>query len=105
MYIRTRLTLLFLLILAALLGTVAWSVRTLTFNSLLGEIDRDVHQMVQAMAAALPAGGGPPHLANLDAFAGPDTQAALFGADGTLLASAGYLSKSPIPLQRPALGA
>src|SRR5919201_5714396 len=100
MYIRTRLTLWFLLILALVLAAFGLALYQFTRTSLLAEVDRDVQQRAAAIAAvARPA---PDQLTlrtpPLDIFQAPDTYMQIVDASGRVLARSGNLGHRTLPV-------
>ena len=100
MYIRTRLTLWFLLILALVLAAFGLALYQFTRTSLLAEVDRDVQQRAAAIAAvARPA---PDQLTlripPLDIFQAPDTYMQIVDASGRVLARSGNLDHRTLPV-------
>src|SRR5919202_38115 len=100
MYIRTRLTLWFLLILALVLAAFGLALYQFTRTSLLAEVDRDVQQRAAAIAAvARPA---PDQLTlripPLDIFQAPDTYMQIVDASGRVLARSGNLGQRTLPV-------
>jgi len=100
MYIRTRLTLWFLLIVLLLLATFSVTIYQLTKSNLLAMIDQDVrHQAAILQVAIHPCPGTatlcvPP----LDVFKSPDTFLQVQDQHGTILARSGNLWKWRLPL-------
>src|SRR5690348_11450483 len=107
MYIRTRLALWFMLILATMLGAFSVTVYQVTRNSLLSEIDRDVRQRAAAIAltARPPDGTTGLRVPDLDVFTAPDTYLELLDARGTVMAHSGNLGTRVLPLSRAAMAA
>ncbi len=107
MYIRTRLALWFMLILATMLGAFSVTIYQITRNSLLGEIDRDVRQRAAAIAltARPPDGTTGLYVPDLDVFTAPDTYLELLDARGAVVARSGNLGTRVLPLSRTAMAA
>src|SRR5438132_11104901 len=99
MYIRTRLTLWFLLILALMLAAFSLTIYQLTRNNLLGWVKQDVrHQATLLRAAIHPCPGAatlcvPP----LDVFHYPEIYLQVQDPQGTVLASSGSLGEHRLP--------
>ena len=102
MYIRTRLALWFMLILAIVLVTFSVSIYNLTHDSLLAQAKQDVRNLAGVLVAAVQPGlaDAPPAIANLDAFTAPDISLQVRDAAGEVRASAGYLGAQSIPQWR-----
>ncbi len=106
MYIRTRLALWFMLILAVVISVFSVEVYQQTRSNLLGEIDRDVRQRANLLAGlARPAPGETrPHVPNhLDVFTAPDTFCEVLDVHGRVLARSGNLGARTLPLSPAAL--
>ena len=107
MYIRTRLTLWFLLIVLLLLATFSVTIYQLTRSNLLAMIDQDVrHQAAILQVAIHPCPGTatlcvPP----LVVFKSPDTFLQVQDQHGTILARSGNLWKWRLPLLPKAIAA
>jgi two-component system, OmpR family, sensor kinase len=107
MYIRTRLTLWFLLIVLLLLAAFSVTIYQLTKRNLLAMIDQDVrHQAAILRAAIHPCPGTatlcvPP----LDVFNSPDTFLQVQDQHGNILARSGNLGKWRLPLLPAAIAA
>jgi two-component system, OmpR family, sensor kinase len=100
MYIRTRLALWFILMLA--IGLIAFSfvIYQLTRNNLLEEIGKSVAQRAKALEVSVRplAGESNLRLPELDVFAAPDVFVQIVSADGAVLASSANLGKVQLPL-------
>jgi two-component system, OmpR family, sensor kinase len=107
MYIRTRLALWFMLILATMLGAFSVTIYQVTRNSLLGEIDRDVRQRAAAIAlTARPLDGTTGlRVPDLDVFTAPDTYLEVLDTRGAVVARSGNLGTRVLPLSRAAMAA
>jgi two-component system, OmpR family, sensor kinase len=107
MYIRTRLALWFMLILAAVLAVFSVTVYQVTRASLLGEIDRDVRQRAAAIAlmARPPAGETGLRVPSLDVYTAPDVYLELLDPHGAVVARSGNLSTRTLPLSQAAVAA
>src|SRR5260221_4857088 len=105
MYIRTRLALWFMLILATMLGAFSVTIYQITRNSLLGESDRDVRQRAAAIAltARPPDGTTGLYVPDLDVFTAPDTYLELLDARCAVVARSGNLGTRALPLSRTAI--
>src|SRR5260370_8638040 len=107
MYIRTRLTLWFLLILALMLAAFSLTIYQLTRSNLLGWVEQDVrHQATLLRATIHPCPGAatlcvPP----LDVFHSPEIYLQVQDPQGTVLASSGNLGKHRLPLMPAAIAA
>jgi two-component system, OmpR family, sensor kinase len=107
MYIRTRLTLWFLLILALMLAAFSLTIYQLTRSNLLGWVKQDVrHQATLLRATIHPCPGAatlcvPP----LDVFHSPEIYLQVQDPQGTVLASSGNLGKHRLPLMPAAIAA
>src|SRR6266700_377735 len=107
MYIRTRLALLFMLILSVVLTAFSVTIYQLTKSNLLTEIDTDVRQR----AAMLNLATHPypeettMRVPKLDVFASPDIYLQVLDQHGGVLASSGNLGNRTLPLMRDAIAA
>jgi signal transduction histidine kinase len=99
MYIRTRLALWFMLMLAVVLGAFSWTIYQLTRSNLLAEIDRDVRQRATMLANDAQPGSGAtrPTLPRLDISSMPDTYLELLDSAGNVLARSGNLADRSLP--------
>jgi two-component system, OmpR family, sensor kinase len=108
MYVRTRLTLWFVLILALVLGIFSVVIHQLTRSNLLGEIERDVRQRAAAIAQGAPAQTDrldASELPKLDVFAAPDTFLQLVDRDGKVLTVSGNLGSRRLPFMPASIAA
>lgn len=107
MYIRTRLALWFMLILAVVLATFSVAIYQVTKNNLLSEIDRDVRQRATILRSTIHLCPGQVTLCvpKLDVFRSPDTYLQAVDQHGTVLASSGNLGNRTLPLMRNAIAA
>jgi two-component system, OmpR family, sensor kinase len=97
--IRTRLTLGFLAIVAAVIAVFGLAVYDLTRQSLLNELDDSVrdHAAALAVAAEPPAGQTLPQLPDIDMFKSPDTFVEIVDPSGNLLGASGNLGNQRLP--------
>jgi two-component system, OmpR family, sensor kinase len=107
MYIRTRLALLFMLILSVVLTAFSVTTYQLTKSNLLTEIDTDVRQRAAMLTLATH-----PYpqettmrVPKLDVFASPDIYLQVLDQHGRVLASSGNLGNRTLPLMRDAIAA
>ncbi len=107
MYIRTRLTLWFLLMMVGVLATFSIVISQLTRSNLLTEIDRDVRQraVVIAMAVHPDPRETTLHRPNLDVFTSPDVYLQVLDQNGAVLESSGNLGNRVLPLHRQIIAA
>jgi len=105
MYIRTRLALLFMLILSVVLTAFSVTIYQLTKSNLLTEIDTDVRQRAAMLTLATH-----PYpqettmrVPKLDVFASPDIYLQVLDQRGRVLASSGNLENRTLPLMRDAI--
>src|SRR6266851_2666976 len=100
MYIRTRLTLWFLLIVLLLLATFSVTIYQLTRINLLAMIDQDVRHQAAFLQVAIHLCPGTATLCvpPLDVFNSPDTFLQVQDQHGTILARSGNLGKWKLPL-------
>src|SRR5258708_6398798 len=107
MYIRTRLALLFMLILSVVLTAFSVTIYQLTKSNLLTEIDTDVRQ--RAAMLSLATHPYPQEITmrvpKLDVFASPDSYLQVLDQRGRVLASSGNLGNRTLPLMRDAIAA
>jgi signal transduction histidine kinase len=98
--IRTRLALVLVVFLAAVLGTFSVVIYQTTRSSLLSEVRSDVRQRATSVAlAAAPAPGRQAmRLPRMDVFHAPDTYIQVRAPDGHILASSGNLGNRALPL-------
>ncbi|HEY3209872.1 MAG TPA: HAMP domain-containing sensor histidine kinase [Actinomycetota bacterium] len=99
MYIRTRLALLFALILAVALGVLSEGVYHLTRNDLLEEVQRDVRERAAGLAATVrpEPGSEALHLPDLMAFGAPDVFLEVVDEGGEAVARSGNLGAQDLP--------
>src|SRR5258707_1432924 len=107
MYIRTRLALLFMLILSVVLTAFSVTIYQLTKSNLLTEIDTDVRQRAAMLTLATH-----PYpqettmrVPKLDVFSSPDIYLQVLDQRGRVLASSGNLGNRTLPLMRDAIAA
>src|SRR5713101_3363104 len=107
MYIRTRLTLWFLLMMVGVLAIFSIVISQLTRSNLLTEIDRDVRQraVVIAMAVRPDPRETTLHRPNLDVFTSPDVYLQVLDQNGAVLESSGNLGNRVLPLHRQIIAA
>ena len=107
MYIRTRLTLWFLLILTLVLAAFSVIIYQLTRNNLLTWVDQDVRHQATILRANIHQCPGTATLCvpQLDVFNLPDTFLQVLDQHGSVLASSGNLGKRTLPLLRDAIAA
>lgn len=107
MYIRTRLTVWFLLIVLVLLATFSMTIYQLTKRNLVEEIDQDVRHQAAILQAAIHLCPGTTRLCipQLDVFKSPDTFLQVQDQRGTILARSGNLGKWRLPLLPAAIAA
>src|SRR5438874_10734986 len=107
MYIRTRLALWFMLILAVALAAFSVAIFQLTRSNLLTEIDHDVRQRAAAIhATVLPTPGETTlRVPQLDVFSSPDCYLQVLDQHGKVLASSGNLGNRTLPLLQDAIAA
>ncbi|SRR6266568_648260 len=105
MYIRTRLALWLMLILALVLAAFSVTIYQLTRNNLLTEIDRDVRQRAAAIHTAVlpPPGQTTLRIPQLDVFSSPDCYLQVLDQQGKVLASSGNLGNRTLPLLQDAI--
>ena len=105
MYIRTRLTLWFLFILALMLAVFSMSIYQLIKSNLLGWIDQEVRHQTTIIRAAIHQCAGTTTLCvpQLDVFNMPDIFLQVQDQHGAVLASSGNLGKWTLPLMREAI--
>jgi signal transduction histidine kinase len=105
-YVRTRLALWFALIMAVALAGLSLGVYNLTRHNLLAEIQQDVQERSQALAAAARPEPGETTLRplQLDAFSAPDVFVEVLSADGKPLARSANLESRTLPFQPQAIG-
>jgi two-component system OmpR family sensor kinase len=98
-YIRTRLALLFALILAIALGVLSEGVYHLTRNDLLEEVQRDVRERAAGLAASVRPEPGSEALRSPDllAFGAPDVFLEVLDEDGGAVARSGNLGAMDLP--------
>jgi two-component system, OmpR family, sensor kinase len=107
MYIRTRLALLFMLILSVVLTAFSVTIYQLTKSNLLTEIDTDVRQRATMLSLAThpyPQETAM-HVPKLDVFASPDIYLQVLDQRGRVRASSGNLGNRALPLMRDAIAA
>jgi two-component system, OmpR family, sensor kinase len=107
MYIRTRLTIWFLLIVLVLLAAFSVTIYQLTRSNLLAMIDQDVHHQAAILQTAIHPCPGTATLCvpPLDVFNSPDTFLQVQDQHGTILARSGNLGKWKLPLLPTAIAA
>jgi signal transduction histidine kinase len=107
MYIRNRLTLWFLLILALMLAAFSVTIYQLTKSNLLGWINQDVRHQAAVLRATIHPCMGTTTLCvpELDVFNSPDIFLQVQDPHGTVLASSGNLGRRTLPLMRDAIAA
>jgi two-component system OmpR family sensor kinase len=107
MYIRTRLALWFLLIMALVLAAFSMAVYQVTRSSLLAQIDVDVRQRAAMLNSAISNYSHKTALRvpKLDVFQAPDIYLQVVDQQGTVLASSGNLGSHRLPLLRNAVAA
>jgi two-component system, OmpR family, sensor kinase len=107
MYIRTRLTLWFLLILTLVLVAFSVIIYQLTRGNLLAWVDQDVRHQATILRANIHQCPGTATLCvpQLDVFNLPDTFLQVLDQHGSVLASSGNLGKRTLPLLRDAIAA
>ncbi len=100
MSIRTRLTVGFLLIVAAVIAVFGLAVYDLTRQSLLSEMDQNVRDRaaVFAVAAGPAPGQTVPQLPDIDMFNSPDTFVEIVDPAGAVLGASGNLGSQKLPL-------
>lgn len=100
MYIRTRLTLWFLLILVLVLAAFSVTIYQLTDRNLLGGIEQDVRHQATIIRATIHPCVGTATLCvpELDVFNSPDVFLQVQDPHGTVLASSGNLGNRTLPL-------
>ena len=99
MSIRTRLTLGFLLIVAAVIAAFGLAVYNLTRQSLLNEMDSNVrdHAADFAVAAEPQAGSTIPQIPDLNMFNSPDTFVEIVDPTGNVIAASANLGNERLP--------
>jgi two-component system OmpR family sensor kinase len=107
MYIRTRLTLWFLLVVLLLLSAFSVTIYQLAKRNLVAEIDQDVHHQAAILRAAIHPCPGSATLCvpELDVFKSPDTFLQVQDQRGTILARSGNLGQWKLPLLPSAIAA
>ncbi len=105
MYIRTRLTLWFLLILTLVLAAFSITIYQLTRNNILLQIDKDLRHRATIIAAAAQPGLGETTLSlpKLDVFTSPDTYLQILDQNEKVLASSDNLGNHALPFLRDAI--
>ena len=100
MYIRTRLTLWFLLILTLLLVAFSLTIYQLTNNQLLTWVNEDVHQQATTLKDRIHLCPGTTRLCvpHIDVFRTPDVYVQVRSPDGTVLASSSNLEQHMLPI-------
>jgi two-component system, OmpR family, sensor kinase len=103
--IRTRLTVGFLAIVAAVITVFGLAVYDLTRQSLLNELDDSVrdHAAALAVAAEPPAGQTLPQLPDIDMFNSPDTFVEIVDPSGNVLGASGNLGNQRLPFHLKAI--
>jgi signal transduction histidine kinase len=107
MYIRTRLTIWFLLIVLLLLAAFSVTIYQLTKRNLVAEIDQDVRHQAAILQTTIHQCPGSLTLCvpELDVFQSPDTFLQVQDQRGTILAKSGNLGKWKLPLLPSAIAA
>lgn len=105
MYIRTRLALLFAMILAIALVVLSEGVYQLTRHDLLEEVERDVRERAGALAASVRPEPGSEALRTSDlmAFGAPDVFLEVLDERGNPIARSGNLGSRDLPFHRSAI--
>src|SRR5918995_1313572 len=86
MMIRTRVSLLSMLVVTVALGAFGWTVFQATRSGVLAEIQQDVKGRARAIAASIEVDAdGPPRAPTLDVFSTPDTYAEVTTTGGDVL--------------------
>ncbi len=101
MSIRTRLTVGFLLIVAAVIAVFGLTVYDLTRQSLLSEMDQSVRDRAAVFAVAAAPGPGQtvPQLPDIDMFNSPDTFVEIVDPAGSVLGASGNLGQRKLPFK------
>jgi two-component system, OmpR family, sensor kinase len=104
-YIRTRLAVLFALILAIAFGVLSEGVYHLTRNNLLDEVERDVRERASALAASVRPDAGADRLRSPDlaALGAPDVYLQVLDDGGTTIARSGNLGGADLPFHPSAI--
>jgi len=104
-YIRTRLALLFAMILAVALVVLSEGVYQLTRRDLLEEVQRDVRERAAALAASVRPDPGSEALRSPDlmAFGAPDVFLEVLDESGNPMARSGNLGSMDLPFHRAAI--
>jgi len=99
--IRTRLTVGFLLIVAAVIAVFGLTVYDLTRQSLLSEMDQSVRDRAAVFAVAAAPGPGQtvPQLPDIDMFNSPDTFVEIVDPAGSVLGASGNLGQRKLPFK------
>src|SRR5260370_18270867 len=107
MSIRTRLALLFMLILSVVLTAFSVTIYQLTKSNRLTEIDTEVRQRAAMLSLATHPypQATTMHVPKLDVFASPDIYLQVLDQHGRVLASSGNLGNRTLPLMRDAIAA
>src|SRR6266568_4721154 len=107
MYIRTRLTFWFLLIVLLLLAAFSVTIYQLTKRKLVAAIDQDVRHQAAILQTAIHPCPASTTLCvpELDVFTSPDTFLQVQDQRGTILARSGHLGKWKLPLLPAAIAA
>lgn len=104
MYIRTRLTIWFVAIMAVVLAVLSYAVYQLTRESLLGEVQQDVRQRATVIAASAQGAAGTSLVtSNTDLFSAPDVFVQFVDPSGTVLSGSSNLSGRKLPFDRGAI--
>jgi two-component system OmpR family sensor kinase len=105
MYIRTRLALLFALILAITLSVLSEGVYRLTRHDLLEEVQRDVRERATGLAASVrpDPGSNALRFSDLMAFGAPDVFLEVLDEDGNAVARSGNLGAQDLPFHPSAI--
>lgn len=98
MLIRSRLSLLSMLVVTLALAGFGWAVFQATRTGVLDEIQRDVKGRAHAIAASIDVErDGTPHAPTLDIFSTPDTYAQVTTADGRVVQRSSNLQDRRLP--------
>src|SRR6266436_5193816 len=100
MFIRTRLAIWFMLILAIVLGAFSITIYQVTRGNLLGAVNNDVRQRAALLAAAVEptVPGQALRRAQLDVFTTPDTFLQTMDEHGTVIDRSSNLESQVLPL-------
>ncbi len=104
MYIRTRLTIWFVAIMALVLAVLSYAVYQLTRDSLLREVQQDVRQRATVIAASAGGAAGTSLVtSNTDMFSAPDVFVQFVDPSGQVLSGSSNLSGRRLPFDRSAI--